>query len=67
MFVNGASSSQGNRARIVLIPPEGDALEYSLRFAFPSSNNEAEYEALIAGMRLAQKLEVTQLTAYSNS
>lgn len=56
MFVDGASSSQGNGAGIVLIPPEGDTLEYSLRFAFPSSNNVAEYEALVAGMKLARNL-----------
>ncbi|XP_052185187.1 uncharacterized protein LOC127796825 [Diospyros lotus] len=67
LFVDGATSSQGSGARIVLIPPEGESLEYSLRFAFPSSNNMAEYEALIAGLRLARKLEVAQLIAHSDS
>ncbi|XP_052190043.1 uncharacterized protein LOC127799867 [Diospyros lotus] len=67
LFVDGAASSQGSGAGIVLIPPEGESLEYSLRFAFPSSNNVAEYEALIAGLRLARKLEVTQLIAHSDS
>ncbi|XP_052204008.1 uncharacterized protein LOC127809283 [Diospyros lotus] len=43
--------SQGSEAGIILVPPEGETLEYSLRFAFPSTNNVAEYEALIAGMR----------------
>ena len=67
LFVYGASNSQGSRAGIVLISPEGEPLEYSLRFAFPSSNNVAEYETLIAGLRLARKLEVTQLIAHSDS
>ena len=67
MFVDRASSLQLSGAGIVLIPPEGDALEYSLRFAFSNSNNVAEYEALITGMLLAQKLEVTQLTTRSDS
>ena len=59
LFVDRASSSQGSRVGIVLIPPEGETLEYSLWFTFLISNNVAEYEALIAGMRLARKLEIT--------
>ena len=51
----------------MLVPPNGEALEYFMRFAFPSTNNVAEYEALIAGMKLARKLEVTQLIAHSDS
>ncbi|XP_052176685.1 uncharacterized protein LOC127790989 [Diospyros lotus] len=67
LFVDGASSSQGSGAGIVLISPEGETLEYSLRFAFPSTNNVAEYEALITGMRIAKKLEVARLVAHSDS
>ncbi|XP_052197300.1 uncharacterized protein LOC127804473 [Diospyros lotus] len=67
LFVDGASSSQGNGVGVVLIPPEGESLEYSLRFAFPSSNNVAEYEELIVGLKLARKLEVAQLIAHSDS
>ena len=52
---------------MVLISPEKEVLEYSLRFTLPSSNNVAEYEALLAGMRLAEKLEVKILTAHSDS
>ena len=58
---------QENGAGIVLIPLEGEPLEYCLRFAFPTSNNVPEYEALIIGLRLAQKLEGTQLIAHSDS
>ncbi|XP_039146852.1 uncharacterized protein LOC120284115 [Dioscorea cayenensis subsp. rotundata] len=67
MFVDGASSSSGSRAGVVLISPEGDILDYSLRFAFLSSNNIAEYEALIVGMRLAMQLQVKRLMAHSDS
>ena len=67
LFVDGAASSQGSGAGIFLIPPEREPLEHSLRFAFPSSNNVAEYEALIASLRLARKLEVAQLIAHSDS
>ena len=51
----------------MLISPQGDVLEYSLQFSFPSSNNVAEYEALIAGMRLALQLHAERLTAHSDS
>ena len=66
LFVDGAASSQGSGAGIVLIPLEGEPFEYSLRFAFSSSNNMAEYEALIADLSLARKLEVTQLITHSD-
>ena len=63
--MDGVSSSQGSGARIVLIRPKGEVLENSLHLSFPSTNNVAEYEALIARLRLAQKLEITQLIAHS--
>ncbi|MCI44992.1 gag-pol polyprotein, partial [Trifolium medium] len=37
------------------------------RFAFKASNNQAEYEALIAGMNLAREMEVQELNAQSDS
>ena len=67
LFVDGASNAKGSGAGVVLISPEKEVLEYSLRFTFPSSNNAAEYEALLAGMRLAEKLEVKGLIAHSDS
>ena len=36
-------------------------MEYALRFEFQASNNEAEYEAVIAGLNLAHSMEVDQL------
>ncbi|GJY26568.1 reverse transcriptase domain-containing protein [Tanacetum coccineum] len=38
--------------------PEGTEFTYSLRFQFTASNNEAEYEALIAGLRIAAQIGV---------
>ncbi|XP_052114155.1 uncharacterized protein LOC127745461 [Arachis duranensis] len=51
LFVDGASNPQGSGAGILLEGPEGINLEHSLRFSFKASNNQAEYEALIAGLR----------------
>ncbi|XP_052206772.1 uncharacterized protein LOC127811099 [Diospyros lotus] len=67
LFVDGASNAKGSKAGVVLISPEKEMLEYSLHFIFPSSNSIAEYEALLAGMKLAEKLEVKNLTAHSDS
>ena len=54
-------------AGVVLISPKKEVLEYFLRFTFPSSNNMTKYEALLARMKLAKKLEVTDLMAHSDS
>ena len=51
VFVDGASRAMGADAGIVIITPEGIRLEHSFRLGFKASNNEAEYEALIAGLK----------------
>ncbi|XP_072087916.1 uncharacterized protein [Arachis hypogaea] len=51
LFVDGASNPQGSGAGILLESPEGIILEHSLCFSFKASNNQAEYEALVAGLR----------------
>nr|GEY08936.1 reverse transcriptase domain-containing protein [Tanacetum cinerariifolium] len=45
-------------ARLILTSPEGTEFTYALRFQFAASNNEAEYEALIAGLRIAVQMGV---------
>lgn len=50
--VDGVSNSQGSGAGLILACPEGTVVEYALCFLFPATNNQAEYEALLAGMRL---------------
>ena len=67
LSVDGASNAQGSGAGLILTSPEGIDIEYALRFGFHTSNNEAEYEAVIAGLDLAHSLEVDQLEVYSDS
>ena len=57
LSVDGSSNQQGSDAGVILEGPNGVLIEQSLRFAFKSSNNQAEYEALIAGMLLAREME----------
>ncbi|GAV81691.1 RVT_3 domain-containing protein, partial [Cephalotus follicularis] len=54
-------------AGLVLTSPDGWNLEYDLRFGFKATNNEAEWEALIAGLTIAKQLEVQKLEASSDS
>ena len=56
VFVDGASSTMGAGAGIVIITPEGIRLEHSFRLGFKASDNEAEYEAFIAGLKNALDL-----------
>ncbi|XP_016206026.1 uncharacterized protein LOC107646349 [Arachis ipaensis] len=67
LHVDGASNREGSGAGIVL--KEGDKViaEQSLQFHFLASNNQAEYEALIAGLKLSLNLQAHSLTAYCDS
>ena len=67
LSVDGASNAQGSGVGLILTSPEGIDIEYALRFGFHTSDKEAEYEAVIAGLNLAYSLEVDQLEAYSDS
>ena len=67
LSVDGASNAQGSGADLILTSPEGINIEYALRFGFQASNNEAEYEVVIAGLNLAHSLEVDQLEVCSDS
>ncbi|GKD23813.1 suppressor of mec-8 and unc-52 protein homolog 1, partial [Tanacetum coccineum] len=51
----GASSAEGSGAGLILTDPNGQEVTYALRFDFKTSNNEAEYEALIAGLESKNK------------
>ena len=42
-------------------------MEYAIRIGFKATNNEAEYEALLTGLRVVEKLGVESLDAYSDS
>ena len=67
LSVDGATNAQGSGAGLILTSPEGIDIEYALRFEFQASNNEAEYEAVIAGLNLAHSLEIDQLEVCSDS
>ena len=65
--MDGASSAMGAGVGIVIITPEGIRLEHSFRLKFKASNNEAEYEALIAGLRTVFDMGARDVEIYSDS
>jgi ribonuclease HI len=67
LSVDGASNVRGSGAGVVLEGPDGVLIEQSLRFAFKASNNQAEYEALLASIKLAKEMDITDLKAKSDS
>ena len=64
VFVDGASSAMGADAEIVIITPKGIRLEHSFSLGFKASNNEAEYEALIAELKTALDLGARNVEVY---
>jgi len=67
LSVDGASNLKGSGVGVVLEGPGGVLIEQSLKFSFKASNNQAEYEALIAGMLLAKEMGVAHLSTGSDS
>ncbi|KAI5345931.1 hypothetical protein L3X38_013808 [Prunus dulcis] len=67
LHVDGSANLQGCGAGLVLTTPDGLKIEYALRFDFRTSNNEAEYEALLAGLRLAKSMNAKQVRIHSDS
>ncbi|GJR08301.1 reverse transcriptase domain-containing protein [Tanacetum coccineum] len=61
LFTDGSSCVDGCGAGVILTDPEGIEFTYALRFQFEATNNEAEYEALIARLRIAEKIGVQNL------
>ncbi|VFQ62046.1 unnamed protein product [Cuscuta campestris] len=61
MYTDGSSATHASGGGVVAISPEGFKAYYSVRFQFKVSNNEAEYEALLYGLRLAASLKAERI------
>ena len=67
LFVDGSSNEHNSGVGLILITPEGHRIHCTLRFDFSASNNEAEYEALLVGLRLTRDVKVVTVDIYSDS
>jgi hypothetical protein len=66
LYFDGSKNLEGARAGIVLTSLKGDTMRYISQLQFePCTNNVAEYEALLHGMRVAK--EWAQLTSATSA
>jgi ribonuclease HI len=67
MYFDGSLMKTGAGAGLLFISPLGKHVRYVLHLHFPASNNVAEYEALVNGLRIAVELGVRRLDARGDS
>ncbi|GKB08129.1 reverse transcriptase domain-containing protein [Tanacetum coccineum] len=67
LFTDGSSCVDGSGAGLILTNAEGAEFTYAMRFIFEATNNESEYEALIAGLWITEKMGVKNLQAHVDS
>ena len=70
MYFDGAFSLQGAGASVLLVAPTGEHLKYVIQMHFPqemSTNNTADYEGLLADLRIAADLGVKKLIVRGDS
>lgn len=65
--VDGAAGKSGCGAGIILQGPEKAQLEYAVHFSFRTTNNEAEYEALLTGLEIAEEIGIRSLVIFTDS
>ena len=63
MYFDGSLMKKGAGMGLVFVSPLGVRMRYMVRLHFPSSNNVAEYEALINDLRIAIELGIRRLLA----
>jgi hypothetical protein len=66
MYFNGSLNLEGAGTGVLFISPQGDHLKYVLQIHYKASNNGAEYEALIHGLRITVYLGIKRLIAYDD-
>ena len=66
LYVDGAANQRGSGVGLVLVSLEKITIEKSLRLNFSATNNEAEYEALLKGMEMVQKMGGKVVRAFSD-
>ena len=67
VYVDGASNQKGSGVGLILMSPEKIVIEKALRLNFLATNNEAEYEALLVGMTMVQRMGGKSIKLFSDS
>ena len=66
VYVDSAANERGSGVGLVLVSPEKITIEKSLKLGFSATNNEAEYEALLMGMAMVQRMGGKAVELFSN-
>lgn len=67
IFVDGLATKQENGVGVVLTSPRKEIIHLAVQLNFPVSNNEAEYEALLVGLRAAKQVDASKVILHSDS
>ena len=67
VYVDGVSNQKGSEVGLVLMSPKKVVIKKSLRLYFSSTNNETEYEALLEGMAMVQRMGGKSIKLFSDS
>ena len=67
LYMDGAANQRGSGMGLVLMSPKKITIEKSLRLSFSATNNEAEYETLLMGMAMVQKMGGKAVKVFSDS
>ena len=66
-YVDGVTNKKGSRVGLILISPKKITIEKSLILGFSAINNEAEYETLLVGITMVQKIRGKAVEIFSDS
>ena len=67
IHTDGSSNRNAGGAGMVIQTPEGDKIKCMIWLDFPTTNNEAEYEALVAGLDLAKAAGAGNMIVHCDS
>ena len=67
IYTDGSSNRRAEGAGVVIQTPQGDKIQCMIRLDFPTTNNEAEYEALVAGLDLAKATGAENIIVHCDS
>ena len=67
MHFDNSKREAGAGAGVILTSPQGDKMKYVLQIHFNATNNMAEYEALIHGLRVAKDIGIKRIVCYGDS
>ena len=67
VYMDGSSAAGFGGVGVILLSPKKDILKYGVQLQFLVTNNEAEYEAILTGLRVTKALGVRNLMLNSNS